>query len=257
MKSASRLVAIIGAALLLVACGTEVNGSNQTPNNGNGQTDTGTPDSGSDHPDLFEEADSLLEAHCEKIFECCDSSQRLDELGLDVESVEECKNQERGIFRGVGTAQLEVSIHQGRVEVDEAMISACESQIADLSCADFQGTREERNTLPGCAEITEGIVPNGGTCSADYECESDLCVIEGDDEEGSCEPLPELGDDCHNRRCAGAAWCDRFDDRCMEQRQRGESCSEHDECISGYCGEIEDDGIFINECDDRPPRCDG
>ena len=259
MSNITRLAMLTAFLFLAIGCGTEPPANGTSNQN---QTNNDEPDDPTELPDFSEANTDLVTAHCEKLFECCPTSDdRHTSLGLDVDTVEDCVELQSGIFGGVGGATMDVSFLSGRVTYSEGRKESCETRINELSCDEFQGTTEERQSLPGCRNMIEGTVEDGGDCMGDWECQSDICEFAddaADNEEGTCVAPSALGEDCEAGGCTALAYCDRFEERCHELRQDGDSCSENEMCISGYCGEIEvETDVYERECMEPTPACGG
>lgn len=242
--------------LLLIASGC---GDDPIVSNDGGGAEPETNQETVDFPEFREEADSLLAAQCETMISCCGTDGLESAFGFEASDVDECVEKQQGMFGGLGTAVMENSYNEGRIEFNEGMVGACAESLRAVPCSEFQGTEEERKTLGGCAEVVKGLVSSGGTCTGDWECTGEMvCVFNEDDTsgEGTCQDRPDIGESCADRSCGDFSYCDPFETVCVEGRPDGEPCSEHRECISGNCGRIEQsDGSNIRECMDPAPVC--
>lgn len=265
MRLISHLTLLI-FLLSALGCGSDIEGGNdgntfEPPEN--------EPEGPIETPDFQSANFDLIAAYCEKTFECCSGDQMEELFGEAYSDVDECVSEQRGPFSAIGAVQLEASYREGRIEYSEGHADACKTQVNQLSCSDFEGTPTQRESLPGCEEMIEGVVELGGNCQGDWECESDYCVNENPEEEqmGTCAELPGLGEECPDRRCGGLGYCTAVpplpedgdpDMRCDQLRQAGEACTEDKMCNSGYCGvrQLEENsGSTERVCMDPPTVC--
>lgn len=256
MRLMCQLTVLAFSLCLAVACGTDVESNNgQTdpdPENQNqGETTT--------VPELADANDQLVTAYCEKVFDCCSAGEMEEAVGTAYDDVEDCLEQNPGLFGGIGGSELDRSYEEGNISFDDGPADDCAASIEGLGCGEFQATDAERRSLPGCADMVTGTVGNGGNCAGDWECESEFCVFsDGEAESGTCDDPPSVGEACASRRCGSDAHCDRFDDECVDLRQNGEACSDDAMCDSGYCGKTEvEEGVYEQECMEATPACGG
>ncbi len=92
-------------------------------------------------------------------------------------------------------------------------------------------------------------LPEGQTCTGDFQCESDSCDV-------TCQPPPGIGDDCLPDGCVEGAFCNAVTDGvCEAKRGWGALCSTSIQCW-GNC-----DSVFGElRCEGHAPGealCDG
>lgn len=263
MSFITRLACLSLFLLLAVGCGEGGTVITNQGNTNNEQPGNQTETNGQEFPEFSQWTADLLETRCEKIFDCCSSQEREERFGMTADDIPGCMQSERGVFGGMGSVALEVSLHQERIEFDEGMAVMCQQALEQLTCSDFDGSREQRENLPGCKEMVIGLVADGDECSGDWECQDGLfCQIqEGEPhpndasmDNSRCAPLPGFEQDCPDRRCAFGYYCERFDLICLEIGLEGDSCLRDEECNSNYCREDASQDLI---CQQRPSVCNG
>lgn len=113
--------------------------------------------------------------------------------------------------------RLETSHLRGRIAYDGEKLKQCLAHIANETCADA-AARLSAGPAPG-SDCDTWIVPHvglGGMCSDDHECMSGYCngraaAPKGGLSDGTCAPLPDVGQPCTDT-CARGATCDASSD---------------------------------------------
>lgn len=190
-------------------------------------------------------------AMCEKSFECCSAAELEELYGEKTSTVEECTDHAgfRSFLFGYG--MLDESVKAGRIKVDPTLIDMCLESIARASCEEFSTSPDLIFQATGCHEVLLPQVEKGDACEADQDCLSDYCA----ESTGTCQELPQNGDDCGGfMRCEEGHFCDTFDFICETQRPDGDSCMDDEECESGHCIEDAAEGLV---CGTPAPTCSG
>lgn len=145
------------------------------------------------------------------------------------------------------------SIESGRTRWDGARAAECVAALEALSCEAYSGRLTLLGDAPsGCTPFT-GLVADGGSCGAPWECVSGYCDGVSTGVEGTCAPLPGAGSACPTGQCAEGLRCDFATSTCMERKADGEACSGDAECASNGCSEEQATPGVCN----APSICDG
>jgi hypothetical protein len=203
----------------------------------------------------LDQADEAIEkAYCERMFDCrCDQGRRFDEIAACREWVDE------------RVAQLRDEAEQTGLAYDPACLGITVDRLDDLGCAASFGDDDDDDTCTAPCFPLHGDVPVGGQCErADYggysncaqglECDIDECfdgetctgLCEnpcfgecdedcGDDarcNEGTCVPLPGIGQQCSEYGCASGLACryDELDAQCVRLPELGDDCTDLGQC---------------------------
>lgn len=157
---------------------------------------------------------------------------------------------------------------QAECAAQTAIGSACDPGLPDnqcdegycdgTDCAAFADVGEDCTAIPcnyfNNEQCWDGMcqpypLPNGQTCSSPFECESQIC-------EGTCQALPDTGEDCLPGGCGPDAYCDDFTDGvCQPRKSWGAPCAGNTECwgsCNAYFGELRCTGQAPGEA-----LCDG
>lgn len=139
----------------------------------------------------------------------------------------------------------------GRATWDYEAANECLSELESAaSSCDAEGMLGSERADCSYQDLLKGAVEDDDTCYATFECanEEAVCVRavadeeEGEDElitaKGTCTPPPGIGDECPDRLCTSAAFCDTSESPavCKAKLENGESCSSSSQCESGVCG---------------------
>jgi hypothetical protein len=110
----------------------------------------------------------------------------------------------------------------------------CLSNLQTGACRDISGvlTGQGEQDVPGCSNITTGLVAIDGGCDRNFEC------VDGSYCDGAfCRALPGLDQQCPDGMCAAGLYCRGFNmgQRCVPKEIDGRLCDGSNECASGYC----------------------
>jgi hypothetical protein len=163
----------------------------------------------------------LAEAICPKAYECCMTSQLMDNMqaGTDVAS---CETKTRDAFQQQ-VATIKASEEKGRVVYDGAKVQACVDRIKSSTCAALN-TTNHFSGVPDCASFLQPKVAVGGACAADFECAGGFCdtsaVPSGTIGDGVCKAFAKVGQACSaDVPCSADLWCDGT--KCTTERPPG------------------------------------
>lgn len=202
---------------------------------------------------------ALADALCGKLDDCCDWSQ-LGEPGI--ESYDDCVSAVEPYFEG-NVADLEASLSRGRIEWNASLAANCLDDFEATACG-----APLSDALDACDAVVVAQVANGGQCSIDFECVSDVCAFDDvADEEGTCA-TSAAGDPCvlscygvgTDRSCFSTCTDGLVCSTRLEGEQTVSTCEvevlagEGESCAENAC----DDSVFCNEalvCE--TPRADG
>jgi hypothetical protein len=182
-------------------------------------------------------------ATCERLFECCDAEELMEQLGLfDISTVEECTSFFAGFVGGFLGPQIDAAVASGRLVYHGDRMADCVAGLRALPCDELAEAMTGDDFLALCANPFEGQVGDGGACGSDLECQSATCTgdsmdFEGNVIEGACGPPPGAGDACDLGSCGAGLYCefDQAGEVCAEARPAGSSCLSDDECVTGNC----------------------
>ncbi len=208
---------------------------------------------GGGDPSLQQYINDVASLECQKIFECCDANEIMDQFqGLTPPITTEagCVQAYQGLFQALALPQLQASIDNGRLVYHADAAGACLDGAASLSCVEFSGTGAGTDAPPGCTNPFEGLVANDGACASDNECQSEYCEGDTSSQEGTCKTLPGDGAACPDFECADGFWCDFATNggTCVATKADGTDCNGDDECQSGAC-------VDPNPSDTTPGTC--
>jgi hypothetical protein len=120
---------------------------------------------------------------------------------------------------------------KGRLDYHGAVLARCLANYAELSC-DALKVR-----APAVAAECDGVfvpfVDLGGECEIDEECKSGNCYYaDEEDDQGTCQPFADLGDDCGGATCGPGTYCAGT---CVSTEADGAACRNNFECTTGGC----------------------
>jgi hypothetical protein len=208
---------------------------------------------------------AISTALCRKVDSCCDWADLASE---GIGSYDECVVAISEFFDG-NAAELEASVAAGRVTWDAALAGSCIGDLANTGCGGALG-----DSLGACDAVLAPQVANGGACTIDFECISDVCSFATDDAtEGTCAGSTVGGPcarscygegadrDCYNT-CGGELVCNTEFDGSGEGVS---TCQVDDDAAEGEsCAEVFCDGDLFCNADSvcEAPRgagatCDG
>jgi hypothetical protein len=127
---------------------------------------------------------------------------------------------------------------------------ACADALHDQPCNDWI----DGVIPPACQGV--GTLPAGTTCSAGFQCSTDLCDLGGNGC-GKCIQPPAAGQPCYRGFCAAGLECNPVS-VCVAPGAAGAACSDNQPCLSslgchaGTCGALYTAGQACasnNECD--------
>ena len=173
-------------------------------------------------------------AVCGRTFACCDAAVRAAH-GLDVSSVDACASQLETILKSVsGGGAVQGTFVPGEGE-------ACLAEVDAAPCAEIQivgfliGVNDE--FTPSCNEAWVGSVPEGGSCSTNWDCARDRCVgtVEQEQTTWACKARGALGEPCGSTlECEDALRCDQPSPSsagtCAPRIALGGSCAGSHDC---------------------------
>lgn len=181
-----------------------------------------------------------------------DMLQRLDEIGCAHEDAIEdpsCTDTCKPLFGSKGQGEQCSRVAVGNIEGFGLLLDDCDAEhicIADTCqprCWVLDGKPEGEECLTPPVYCQEGLECDpsngtcgpppapGGPCDANYMCPGEqLCT----GQDMTCVPLPDIGQDCLNGRCA-EGWCDFSEMTCRALLEQDESCTSFEQCESGYC----------------------
>jgi hypothetical protein len=176
---------------------------------------------------------------CEKIFECCDAAERMEQLGFFdpmPTNVDECTATYAALINAFfgGTR---AAVEAGTVIYDGDAAQRCLDATAAGSCADYAAQLASDETSGDCDLAFQGTVANGGACDDDDNvCVSGYCA---DDGAGAttCAARPGAGEPCPDFECDDGLDCtfDGTGSTCVAKLADGMPCDDDGECLSGAC----------------------
>jgi hypothetical protein len=197
---------------------------------------------------LDELATRQTQAFCERTFRCCDLADFAD--AYELTTIEECELRLRP--PELRLKRFRRAIELGRLVYHPERMERCLSLLGQ-SCETPVGAHGENQGVYSlelvelaCDDPFEGLVQSGGTCAIDEECASNLCdgdVLDSNGQgiiEGTCVPMPQLGDPCIEGQCAPGLWC-RIDEldhdtrTCAARLPDGAACVDAGQCSSNNC----------------------
>ncbi|UJR86374.1 hypothetical protein [Sandaracinus amylolyticus] len=199
------------------------------------------------------EADAITIA-CERAFDCCDATELREEFapfGRAPATFEECVTLLRGRITGEG---ITASVGAERAAYDADAARSCIDSIGALTCAEYRGGVLAVAAISGaCGEALTALVPVGGLCTQDYECQTGFCETGGIGD-GNCEPIPGPGEPC-TYRCTEGYYCTRGS--CEARLADGAACNAADECQSRRCEGADPRAGIQGVCAPLTGYCDG
>jgi hypothetical protein len=203
-------------------------------------------------PIMSEFTNQTQNGYCGKVFQCCTAQEREENLGVSVESEEECESEQFGPAFAGALSKYTKAVERGTVTYNEDAAEACSQQMSQQSCSEFaasEGMFSENRA--GCSDVFVPQLDEGDSCQDDIECKTGFCkrkVNEDgsfDDTERTCAKPPGEGQPCFNGKCQGDYYCDTSsaplpeDWICKEKKDAGESCQNGNRCKSGKCEQVD------------------
>lgn len=232
-----RAIPLVFSLSLLLACGDSElrDGSKeeQTPDAGQAADVEEGPD-----PALYDFSSQTAEALCQKYYDCCSPEQVKEHFGIDAADAAECVADARAFSFIFGYSQVDDSIKEGRIRVDEDVVSLCLESIRDTACGEIFSGVDIQSDAVGCRRVLQPQVALGGECALDEDCKEGACLQTEDQDVQTCQHLPALNEGCPDLRCDDGLYCDTFGAdgfKCAELLADDEACFDHDECDSGFC----------------------
>jgi hypothetical protein len=202
--------AVLLSALLASACGDD----GASGDDGDGGAPG--PDASSDPATAAGTA--LAAAYCEKVFQCCDAAEQMEELGFfdpDPTNPEECAGYLT--YFSVQLAQRLITAEaEGRVELDLSQVEACAAAIIAAPCSAWDVEDDPFIAMvddPACAALVVPLIDVGDACTTDPECPSGDCTLQGYVcDEAEPPPVGEpLGAECTSDFSCASRLCDQPD----------------------------------------------
>jgi hypothetical protein len=223
----------------------------------------GDDDDGPVPPDRVGE--ELGQANCERLFDCCDAQELMDELGIaNVDTVQECAALYAGFASSFFEPKIEAAIASGRLVYHADRMRACIAALEAMSCSESaMAMNSDFGEFTGCADPFEGQVPDGMPCADDMECQSDFCRgdstdFQGNVTEGVCGPPPTAGVECDFSECATGFYCEfgATGQTCVAVKAAGAACDNDEQCQTDNCEGADPVNEIPGTCSPTY-RCDG
>jgi hypothetical protein len=177
---------------------------------------------------------TYAKALCGRTFACCDAAVRAAH-DLNVSSADACASQLEMILNSVSGGKVNGTFApaDGQACLAEVDVAPCD-QIQILGV--LIGVDEE--VTPSCKEAWVGSVPEGGTCSTNWDCAEDRCLItveQGGESTSACKALSALGGPCEwSFDCEDGLRCDQPSPpnagTCATRVALGGSCKGSSDC---------------------------
>lgn len=185
----------------------------------------GGPGPGPVDADLDGIGAAIVDAECDKIFNCCTADERDTKLFAGTDTKIECSTL-LGVFMSQGLVTLHNSKVQGKTTINGTALADCINSYAAASCGDYA-----KGTGFQCESAILGQGALGTTCAGDHECESSFCDP-SQGETATCNTLPGANEACAGT-CAKGLYCDGG--TCIPQKAVGTNCNGTNECLEGEC----------------------
>ncbi len=173
-------------------------------------------------------ASEMAKMFCRRIYACCDVTERSIE-GAAAANEATCVSGDRDGLSRVLVANLQEDVDAGRTAYHADRARECVDNFAALSCADW-GDDFLFATIPGCAQISEGLLQLGHYCMRDQQCASGSCYG------GVCVALAAAGAACARPTgCETGLYCSSVAGACAVLAPLGAPCDENDACENYTC----------------------
>lgn len=205
-------------------------------------------------PELSGIVEEFSAAQCKRIFECCDTAERLTLFSAEIEETA-CPGQLTSFFSAFATPAWESALSRGSIKVETDAQTGCLDALRARNCAELSpGQAASIMTIPACRDFLAPQLTTSAFCREDFECISGFCARAPGAEEGSCKVVPQAGSACEESSCGNGSglYCEA--EACTPQRPSGEPCTRNDECVSLNCVS---DTNGARVCGQAPVTCQG
>jgi hypothetical protein len=193
---------------------------------GSGAGTSGEGGSGSGVP--LEEMPTRLGAMaCGLLYSCC-TSEQLGANPFAGSTEAECRSNYTTLFTLI-VPEVNQSITQGRLRYDGEALEACATQVEEAGCA---GTIDDPLE---CEGVFVPLVESGGACTQQGECIDSACIggDPGADIDGACGAPQANGATCTDDDECASGYCDGI--LCAPKVANGEACTTDAQCTSDFC----------------------